>query len=140
MTTAAKHSDLIEGEVEAVGGDKLVLKVPGTHYRLVLEIEPGATPRPITGERITGRIHAKARRIDAVGAGGRFVEPVYGRPRRAQGRVRAYDAQANRVMVWAGLPMIIEPTAVNQKPENLAPGGLVGFDVEPGARFEPIDG
>ncbi len=138
MSTTASSRDHLEALVEASKGSHVVVKVQGTDYRLMLEVDPSrGTFEP--GERVNGRVTGRARRIDVVGAGGRFVEPVYGRPRRVQGRVRAYDAQTGQLTVWAGFALQVQPTAVNQKPEALVPGQLVAFDLEPGARFEPID-
>ena len=59
------------------------LNFPNTSYETHLIPAGPITAQP--GKRILGKIHAKARRIDTVQTGGRYFEPVYGRPRRVQG-------------------------------------------------------
>ncbi len=93
---------------------------------------------PITaepGKRIIGTIRAKARRIDVTDSGGRFVEPVYGRPRRVQGPVIAIDAGANAVVVDATVTIHCSPTDPRQKATDFQPGQFVGFDVLDGSTF-----
>ncbi|QYO64365.1 hypothetical protein [Leptolyngbya sp. 7M] len=84
--------------------------------------------------RIIGIIRAKARRIDEVTTGGRYIEPVYGRPRRVQGTVVAIEPDA--VVVNAGMPIHCTPTDPRQRPGDFKPGQFVSFDVLEGATFE----
>ncbi len=106
---------------------------PNTSYELhLLPTAPINTP---AGKRLIGTIRARAKRIDVVETGGRFVEPVYGRPRRVQGTVVAIDG--NAVVVDAGMPIHCEPTDPRQKPADFTPGDLVAFDVLDGATFTP---
>jgi hypothetical protein len=81
-----------------------------------------------------GVIRVKARRIDAVGTGGQFVEPVFGRPRRVQGTV--IRAESGAVVVDAGVPIHVTPTDERQSPDQFQPGTLVSMDVLDGATFE----
>jgi len=93
---------------------------------------------PITaepGKRILGKIHAKARRIDTVQTGGRYVEPVYGRPRRVQGSVIGVDSASNSVIVDATIPIHLSPTDARQKAADFQPGQFVSCDVLDGATF-----
>src|SRR4051812_16921232 len=60
---------------------------PNTSYELPLL--PTGPINPPVGKKIIGTIHARARRIDETKTGGRFVEPVFGRPRRIQGTILA---------------------------------------------------
>src|SRR5690606_12854034 len=90
------------------------------------------------GRRVAGRIYARAKRVDIVRVGGRYIEPVYGRPRRLQGRVVAIDAEANAIAVHCACPIICTLTAPGQSAEQFTLGQLVSFDVERGARFEWI--
>src|SRR5262245_7895790 len=60
---------------------------PNTNYEM--HLLPAGPVNGEPGKRILGTIRAKARRIDVTETGGRFMEPVYGRPRRVQGTVIA---------------------------------------------------
>lgn len=106
---------------------------PNTSYELhLVPAAPISTPE---GKRIIGTIRAKARRIDTVGSGGRYVEPVAGRPRRVQGAVIA--AESGEVIVDAGVPIRCTPTDPRQSAEQFQPGQFVSFDVLDGATFSP---
>lgn len=107
--------------------------VPNTSYELHLRPTADITTQP--GKRILGVIRVEARRIDATGTGGRFVEPVFGRPRRVQGTV--IRAEAGAVVVDAGVPIHLVPTDGRQRPEQFQPGEMVGCDVLDGATFTP---
>lgn len=150
---ANTKSDKVEGVVLERNGELMVLALPGTDYKLHLapcEATPAASSvAPVVapavgagsaaavkpGERVRGRILARAKRVDVVGAGGRFVEPVIGRPRRLQGRVTAVDPNRNTFTVFCGLPLVCQPTMA-QKASDFPVGSFVAFDVERGARFE----
>jgi len=84
---------------------------------------------------VTGTIFCRAKRVDVVPSGGRFIEPVYGRPRRLQGRISEINPKANTITVDAGCPFVCEVT-VGQKAPSFQVDQLVSFDVERGARFE----
>jgi hypothetical protein len=111
------------------------LTFPNTRYEMHLLPESPVTTE--TGKRIVGTIHAQARRIDRVDTGGRYVEPVFGRPRRVQGRVVAVEPASNEVVVHAGVPIHCRPTDPRQKPTDFAEGDFVSFDVMEGASFSP---
>ena len=117
-----------------VSEDGVVLNLPGTEYQLHLLVDAPVDVQ--LHKSVRGRIVARAKRVDIVRAGGRFIEPVYGRPRRIQGRVVATDPTTNTITVNCGTPMICHLTA-EQQPDDFAEGSLVSFDVERGARFEP---
>jgi hypothetical protein len=109
----------------------IVVSIPNTSYRLHL-----LPSTPITselGKRIIGTIRAKARRIDSVQTGGRYVEPVFGRPRRIQGSVLSISGDA--VVVDATMPIHVTPTDPRQKATDFAPGQFVSFDALGGATF-----
>ncbi len=108
------------------------ISVPNTSYQI--HLVPMGTVRGEEGKRIIGTIRAQARRIDEVKTGGKFVEPVFGRPRRVQGRVVAIETDA--VVVDAGVPIHCTPTDARQKPDQFKVGQFVGFDVLDGATFE----
>ncbi|MEX0655057.1 MAG: hypothetical protein WDZ31_05015 [Phycisphaeraceae bacterium] len=124
----------VTGRLEEKSDDRIVLHVLDTDYRLHLHTDGPIAAEP--GDRITGTIHAKARRVDIFPAGGRFVEPVFGRPRRVHGRVCGGDVAANQLYVQAGPAVILQLTKAQQA-SNFAIGQIVGCDVERGATFVP---
>lgn len=113
----------------------IIMGIPGTDYRLHLLTDDQVTCGP--AGRIAGRVHARAKRVDVVGTGGRFIEPVYGRPRRLQGRIIAGDAQANTITINCVIPITCTLTA-GQTVADFKLGQLVSFDVESGATFQPV--
>ncbi len=126
----------VRGKVIQKRPPGLVLALPGTDYRLhlVLEIELPAG----VGERVEGTVHAVARRVDVVPAGGCYVEPVFGRPRRVQGRLVGGHAESRVLYVQAACPMVCLLSDRRQQVADFAMGQLVSFDVEPGAVFKPV--
>ncbi len=111
----------------------IVMAFPNSNYEL--HLLPTAPIRTPPGKRLIGTIRARAKRMDIVETGGRFVEPVYGRPRRVQGTVVGIDG--NAVVIDAAMPIHCEPTDPRQKAADFTPGDLVGFDVLDGATFTP---
>jgi hypothetical protein len=111
----------------------IVLEVPNTSYQLhLIPAGPIATP---VGKRLIGKISVKARRIDVVGTGGQYIEPVLGRPRRIQGTV--IGTKDGAVIVDAGVPVHSTPMDPRQSADQFQPGQFVSFDAEPGATFTP---
>jgi hypothetical protein len=111
----------------------LVISFPNTSYRT--HLRPTAPVSTEPGKRILGVIRCKARRIDRVTTGGRYLEPVYGRPRRVQGSVLAVTGDA--LVVDASVPVHVTPTDPRQKAADFAPGDFVSFDALEGATFSP---
>jgi hypothetical protein len=109
--------------------------IPNSSYDLHLVATAPIAARP--GGRLIGVIAARARRIDTVKTGGRYLEPVYGRPRRVQGRVVSVDAGRNVVVVDAAVPFHITPTDARQKAADFEAGQFVSFDIFDGATFTP---
>jgi len=132
------HADptLFTGKLLEQSSESIVLAIPGTDYKLHLAIK---APLPANAlNRYDGRIRAQARRVDVIKAGGVFVEPVIGRPRRIQGRVIAVDAAANTITVKAVAPFVCKLLDARQKASDFEIGSMVSFDVERGALFESI--
>ncbi len=117
----------------------VVLSIHHTDYQLHLVADNAAVAALPLHKPVTGRITASARRVDLATTGGRFIEPVYGRPRRVQGRISAIDVAANTITVQTACPFTVTLMPI-QKAGDFAVGQLVGFDVEKGAAFEPADG
>lgn len=136
MTTIATHPTTVTRAVLAEKGPGfVVLTIPGTDYRLRLETT--GTIGNAVGKRVLGVVRAQARRIDVVHTGGRYFEPLYGRPRRVQGTVERIDTNADTVSVRVHESVVfVCTTNERQRAGEFTPGDLVSMDVEPGARFE----
>jgi hypothetical protein len=120
----------------------VVVSIPGSQYQLHLRPEGPISAE--VGKRLIGTITAQARRVDRTVTGGRFVEPVFGRPRRIQGTVLSVDPSGNALVVNAGggvvvdgvgLPIVCKLTDPRQKASDYSVGDFVGFDVLDGATF-----
>ena len=133
---AETDRSIARGELLEQGEDTIVLGLLGTEYRLHLALASPISVGP--GKRIAGRISATAMRVDLATTGGRYIEPVYGRPRRLQGRIIATDAAANTITVYCGCPVVCTLTAA-QSAGDLPLGAIATFDVKSGATFEPIE-
>lgn len=101
-----------------------------------LHLVPSGEIKAAKGKRLVGIISARARRIDIVGTGGQYVEPVMGRPRRVQGTV--IRAEGGAVVVDAGIPIHCTPTDSRQSADQFAPGQMVSFDVMDGATIREV--
>lgn len=134
--TDPKTIPTVSGTVEEARDELIVLKLPGTDYRLHL-VPTGGVAYAV-GQHVTGVVRAQAQRMDVVPAGGRYVEPVFGRPRRVQGRVTGGSVQRNEVYIKAGPGLVVTPMAP-QRAGDFAVGQMVSFDVKRGATFEPVD-
>ena len=125
-------------EIHPATGTKIgyiVVGFPNTSYQLHLIPKAPILTEP--GRRITGIIRATARRIDLVNTGGKYIEPVYGHPRRVQGRVLLANNDTRLLVVDAAAPIHCTVTDVRQKPSQFPEGELVSFDVLDGATFTP---
>jgi hypothetical protein len=112
------RATLIEDAPE--GGGVVTLGFANTSYQVHLRTDGPTGVAP--GKRVLGRIEARAKRIDKVKTGGRFIEPVYGRPRRVQGRV--IGVADGRVVVDAGMPIHCAPTDPRQQASDFSPWRL----------------
>lgn len=133
-TSAAPAPQLARGVLAAAAPDRITFGIPGTDYQLHLAVRgPLGTH---AGKRLVGTIRVQARRADVVKTGGRFIEPVMGRPRRIQGEVAAVDPTARAIIVRSVVPVVAALDA-HQSPDMFRIGDLVAFDAAPGAAFEP---
>jgi hypothetical protein len=134
MTHAtATDPAIVEGKLVEQRDGMIVLALPGTDYRMHLLVDAPVKADP--GDLISGRIEAQAMRVDQARSGGRFIEPVFGRPRRVQGRILAVNADNNTVTVRAACPVVLHLTHPRQSAANFTIGVLGMCDVKPGARF-----
>ena len=113
----------------------LVVTFANTSYQTHLAPPTDFAPQP--GAKVVGVIRAEAKRVDTVGSGGRYVEPVIGRPRRVQGTVVGTDAKANTITVSAGFPIVCKLSDPRQRADQFERGDFVSFDVARGASFTP---
>ncbi|KAA0214325.1 MAG: hypothetical protein DYG94_07595 [Leptolyngbya sp. PLA3] len=111
----------------------VTLAFPNTHYEMTLTAVGDV--KADVGKRIIGIIRAEAQRVDLVKTGGRFVEPVYGMPRRVQGSIIAADNTANTITLHAGMPVVCKLTDPRQRAVAFEPGQLVCCEIAPGATF-----
>jgi len=119
----------------------LVVTFPNTDYRMHLrpfgdDLGPF---RGKEGQKLIGRIRAQARRLDSVGAGGRYVEPCFGRPRRVQGMVGSIAGDQGAVLVNAGVPVHLMVTAPGQTAGQFGEGDFLTCGVLDGATFEVVE-
>ncbi len=135
MSMETATGDVAAGILEKSEEGMIVLALPGTDYRLYLQVT-GRLEAPLN-RPIAGRIMARARRVDVIHRGGRYIEPLYGRPRRLQGTIVATDPHDNTITVkcGGGCPFVCQLVA-GQQAINFDVGLFVGFDVEANASFE----
>ncbi len=93
--------------VENVGDGMVTVRVPGMNYQNTFRVGNGAAAL-VAGERVRGRIHAPAWKVDRVDMGGNYVEPLYGRPRRMQGTILSVNAGANELTVQVGYEVTVK--------------------------------
>ena len=136
MSDTAISADpaVCRARLEESGPEGFVISLPGTEYMLRLHLKGATAVAP--GKRISGVITGTAQKFHRASAGGGFIEPVEGHPRIVQGRVRATDASANRVLVQAVVPMWVTPAA-GQSARDFHAGDFVNFYMESGVTFAP---
>lgn len=133
-TTLATHAT---GVLVEKGDGRIVLSLPHTDYRLHLAADAaaGALAAAELNGRIAGRIVAAAQRVDVVTTGGRYIEPLYGRPRRIQGTIVATDTKTNTITINCTVPVECR-LMPGQRAADFQPGQFVTCALERGARFE----
>jgi hypothetical protein len=124
---------IARGILASADAAQVVISFPNTNYQL--HLVPAAPITTPVGKRILGTIALQAKRIDTVGTGGEYIEPVYGRPRRVQGTV--IRTQNGAVVIDAGVPIHVTPTDPRQSADQFQAGQLVSFDALAGATFTP---
>lgn len=134
--TTAQAEALARGILAEKSPGHMTLAVPDSSYAIHLVTEGEIAGE--VGRKIRGVIRAQARRIDKVKTGGRYLEPVIGRPRRVQGLVIATDPAEDTVTVRVHDAIaIICRTDGQQRAAQFEVGDFVSFDVLRGATFEP---
>ena len=111
--------------VESIENDLVTLKTPNANYRNTFRCSSAADL--VVGKRISGSIHAPARKIEAVSQGGNYVEPLFGRPRRMQGLVLKLNAAENSLLVQTAYETHVQ-LPPHQQATDYPPGSRVGWD------------
>ncbi|NNF42059.1 MAG: hypothetical protein HKN62_03240 [Phycisphaerales bacterium] len=132
-TNIADHA-IAEGIIESIEDGELMLKVPGTDYRLRLHVGDDDTLDAGVGDRVRGVVNAEALRIHPASGGGRFVEPTIGAPRIVAGTVLEADAAQRRIVIRTAVPMTLK-TMPEQDFSVIREGELVNCHVRSGATF-----
>ena len=147
MTEARSMSEIGSYVLEAPPGAEgvVVLGVHGSDYRLELvstvDAESFPEPRSQRNRRIHGVIEARALKLHRASAGGRFIEPVHGRPRILQGTVYEVDLANDRLLMDVVVPMwvTVETEITGQAACEFSQGDLLNFYVESDISFTPRD-
>ncbi|GAB4385376.1 MAG: hypothetical protein Kow0022_11030 [Phycisphaerales bacterium] len=113
----------------------VTITFPNTNYQTTLNVVGDFKGQ--IGRKVIGVIRAEAQRVDVVRTGGRFIEPVYGMPRRVQGVILSGDNTANTITIHAGVPVVCKLTDPRQRAVAFEPGQLVCCELKPGATFTP---
>ncbi len=135
MATETKTDPRV-GQVRLVdrAGDWVMLSIPDTHYRLHLK---AASPLEAeVGRRVRGVIRVSVWKVDFVSRGGAYIEPLFGRPRRVQGRVIAHQSDRNGIVLGiAGCPITAD-LPDRWQASQIPLGTRIGVEVHEGATFE----
>ena len=139
VTADIQPQEIARGKLESLEDGRIVLRVPGTEYRLhlVLDAPSGSINTPV-GKRIKGTIDARALRLHSFEGGGTFIEPVWGEPRIIAGHVLDHDTTGNRLLLQAAVPIWVELES-SQNPTEFPKHQMVTFYVESGTTFTPLD-
>lgn len=132
---AVRNLNHARARLHTNGESEVVLSFDGTDYQLHLGVLKPLDQQE--GKRVVGVIRGESRRIDTIGTGGKFVEPVYGAPRRVAGRIVAIDAEQNTITVDAGMPIVLKPTT-GQRASDFSMGDFITTAVMPGVTFAPV--
>jgi hypothetical protein len=127
------------GRITRINGDTILFRPAGTNYELHLNAAAEGYTGPVD-QPVGGMMRVSARKIWTVPSGGNFIEPIMGRPRIIQGRVKWLDER--ELVVQAGAPFIIElpmsNTAIDLAHGPIEVGALVNVTAAPGATFAAL--
>ncbi len=113
----------------------LIVTLPGTKYQLYLEATTPVTPSP--QGRLFGIIQCPVYKVDFVSAGGAYIEPVTGRPRRVQGKVIATILDSNSVVLDVCNTPIVGRLPDRWQVSQIEIGTRLALDIPQGASFAP---
>ena len=122
------------GRVSEKRGTAIIFKPANTTYELLLEGTGYDGPLNSPVDII---IQMNARKLWTVPSGGNFIEPIFGKPRTIQGRVKAIEGQT--LVIQAGLPIHVAlpsaDSAVDLNDGAVQVGHLVNAMIMPGATY-----
>jgi hypothetical protein len=130
------------GKVVSVQDNAVVFAPSNTNYQLRLERQGGGPDAPSipTGVVLDAILRVTARKVWTVPSGGNFIDPIYGPPRKIQGRIRYLDEE--QMVVQAGTPVLVklpqDPEAFDLVRGPLTVGGLVNVSALPNATIEVL--
>jgi hypothetical protein len=130
------------GKVVSVQDNAVVFAPSNTNYQLRLERQGGGPDAPSipTGVVLDAILRVTARKVWTVPSGGNFIDPIYGPPRKIQGRIRYLDEE--QMVVQAGTPVLVklpqDPEAFGLVRGPLTVGGLVNVSALPNATIEVL--
>src|SRR5256885_10334432 len=124
------------GKIIAMQDRTVVFAPVDTNYEMRLEAR-GSLEGARVGVVLNGLIRALPRKIWTVPSGGNFIEPIFGPPRRIQGRIRYLDELT--MVIQCGTPIIVslpaDPNAYALPEGPLAVGMLANVSLLPDAPF-----
>lgn len=132
------------GKVLSVQDNTVLFAPSNTNYQLRLERQGASPESPAvpTGVVLDATLRVTARKIWTVPSGGNFIDPIYGPPRKIQGRIRYLDEE--QMVVQAGTSVLVklpqDPEAFDLVRGPLTVGGLVNVSALPNATIEVGNG
>src|SRR2546423_9034816 len=92
------------GKIIAMQDRAVVFAPENTNYELRLDVD-GALDEAQVGVITEAIIKVAARKVWTVPSGGNFIEPIFGPPRKVQGRIRYLDE--DQMVVQAGKAIVV---------------------------------
>ena len=127
------------GKIIAMQDRAVVFAPAGKNYELRLDSKESLEGVRI-GVMIEGLIRVSARQVWTVMSGGNFIEPIFGPPRKIQGRIRYLDEE--QMVLHCGVPILValptDPSAFDLARGPLAVGASANVSVLPGGMFEML--
>lgn len=123
--------------LKSQSADRVVVQIPGTKYELYLKPVGPVTPTP--QGRVRGVIRCPVWKVDFVSAGGAYIEPLVGPPRRVQGHVTGAIEGSNSIVIDVAGQPIVGDLPPRWLAADIAIGTKVGIDVPDGATFDAVD-
>jgi hypothetical protein len=124
------------GKIVRTEGNTVVFAPTNTNYEL--HLQNGGSGEGLPTGLCEALVRVSARKIWTVKSGGNFIDPIFGSPRKIQGRVRYLDD--DKMVVQTGAPMIValpkDPSAYDMVSGYLAVGDLVNVMLAAGGTFE----
>ena len=130
------------GKVVSVQDNLVVFAPSNTNYQLRLERQGAGPDAPAipSGVVLDAILRVTGRKIWTVPSGGNFIDPIYGPPRRIQGRIKYLDEE--QMVVQAGAPVLVklpsDPEAFDLARGPLTVGTLVNVSALPNATIEVL--